>query len=33
LSWRQDWRERSIVPGAISTYSVADWRAQGAVAA
>ena len=33
LSWRQDWRERSIMPGAISTYSVADWRAQGAVAA
>jgi hypothetical protein len=30
LSWRQDWRERSIVPGAVSTYSVGSWRAAAA---
>jgi len=33
LSWRQDWRDRSIVPGAVSTCSVADWRARAAVVA
>jgi transposase-like protein len=30
LSWRQDWRERSIVPGAVPTYSVESWRAAAA---